>query len=151
MQNDQFKISEITYPEEKTGDPKFLTTPVYRFMSFEALQEILLSRSIVLIKTKYWEDTYENFLFKAETIVGETCFDLNSFQQKVFGSCWTTNCESDALWRIYSQSKCGVRIRSTIGKLAHCIQRELNKSMAWIANIGEVKYLSVQDIVSRTP
>ena len=147
MGSDQFEIGEIIYSREKATDLK-LDTPVYRFMSFDALQEILLSQTIALIKTKYWEDTYENFLFKAEVTADETPFDLASFQQWIFGSCWTKKCETDALWRIYSQDKCGVRIRSTIGKLAHSLQNEFDKSRTWFANIGEVSYHSIEDIVA---
>jgi len=148
MKEIQFEIGEILYPKEKADDPEFLATPVYRFMSFEASQEILLSGSITLVKTKYWEDTYENFLYKSAMLVGETPFDLTSHQQRIFGSSWTKKRESDPLWRIYSQNKCGVRVRSTMDKLAQCIQRAFSKSIAWTANIGGVRYLSVQDIVS---
>lgn len=148
MEKNQFEISEILYPKEKGSDLRFIDTPAYRFMSFDSLQEMLLSKSISLIKTKYWEDTYENFLFKSDVVVGETPFDLTSHPQRLFGSCWTKKCESDALWRIYSQSKCGVRVRSSIGKLACCLQQKFNKSIAWTANIGEVRYLSIQKIVN---
>jgi hypothetical protein len=41
-----------------------------------------------------------------------------------------------------------VRVRSSIGKLARCLQRAFNKSIAWTANIGEVRYLSTQEIVN---
>jgi len=147
MEKDQFDITEILYPEEKASDPRFPDTPVYRYLSFEALQELLLSKSIPLVKTKYWEDTYENFLFKSETIVGETSFDFNLHQERIFGSSWTKKCESDPLWRIYSQNKCGVRIRSNIRKLADSIQRRFNKLIAWSACVGEVKYLTLREIV----
>ncbi len=148
MRSDRFEISDIVYPKKRGSDSRFLDTPVYRFMSFEALQEILLSRSICLLNTKYWEDTYENFLSKSEVIVGDTPFDLTSHQQRLFGSCWTKKRESDALWRIYSQHKCGVRVRSTIRKLALSLQQEFSKSFAWTVNIGEVRYLSVHNIVT---
>ena len=147
LETDKFKIDQIIYPKEKANDPKYLDTPLYRFMSFEALLELLLSNSIILIKTKYWEDTYENFLFKSEIIVGDTPFDLTSAQQWIFGSCWTKKRESDALWRIYSQNNCGIRIRSTLGKLVHCIQSEFDKSTVWIVNIGEVEYRTEKEII----
>jgi hypothetical protein len=148
LENDQFEINQIVYPKEKASDPNYLDTPVYRFMGFEALQELLLSNSITLIKTKYWEDTYENFLFKSTITAGDTPFNLTSHQQWIYGSCWTGKSESDALWRIYSQNKCGVRIRSTIGKLAQCLQEQFDRSTAWIVNIGEVNYCTIQEIIN---
>lgn len=147
MKENNFEINEIIYARRNAADLS-LGTPVYRFMSFDALLVILLSGSIPLIKTKYWEDIYENFLFKSPLIVDETPMDFAYNQELLFGSSWTKISESDALWRIYSQNKCGVRIRSTVGKLARCIQKEFEKSKAWFANIGSVEYLPTEDIVA---
>lgn len=34
-----------------------------------------------------------------------------------YGQCWTTNDDTDALWRIYSHDKDGVKVRTTVRKL----------------------------------
>lgn len=146
MKTEPFQIDEILYPKDSACIQEFRNSPIYRFMGFESLEEILLSRAITLVKTKYWEDTYENFFFKSELILDEVPFDLTHVQERIFGSCWTKNRETDALWRIYSHNKCGVRVRSTIEKLAHSIQQEFHKSIAWSACIGEVRYVTLGEL-----
>ena len=39
------------------------------------------------------------------------------FKENLYGQCWTKTRESDAMWRIYSPNKNGVRIMTTPRKL----------------------------------
>jgi hypothetical protein len=90
--------------------------PIYRFISFECLVELLIDNALVLVKTKLWEDPYENYLSKCTVYSNNIEVNLD-LQDQIFGQCWTMTSESDALWRIYSDDKKGIRIKTTIRKL----------------------------------
>ena len=148
MNKDQFTAEEILHGLRGSKDSVALDTPIYRFMSFDALQEMLLAKNIWLVKTKYWEDTYENFLFHSDIWADDIPFDLSVGKERTFGNCWTMIEESDALWRIYSPSRSGVRIKTTVRKLVKSIQQQFTKATCYSANIGKVKYMKVDEIVA---
>jgi hypothetical protein len=70
----------------------------------------------------------------------------------VFGQCWSTAQESDALWRIYSQFKSsgsynnffsraeGVKLRATAKKLLDCLARGMGAKNVQKCYIGRVVY-----------
>lgn len=64
---------------------------------------------------------YENILLKQNFYTGDEPIPVgvNSVSEKIFGQCWTSQPEGDAMWRIYSPDKnsYAVRIKTTIGKL----------------------------------
>ena len=41
-----------------------MNLPIFRFISFENLSELLIDKTLTLVKTKLWDDPYENFLSK---------------------------------------------------------------------------------------
>lgn len=96
---------------------KEMKKSIYRFISFEKLLEIIIERQIQLIKPKFWEDPFENYLSKCNIFYNEKSADFASLQEMIFGQCWTLTPESDALWRIYSTDKKGIRITSKLYKL----------------------------------
>lgn len=66
---------------------------------------------------------------------------LNHQCMRYYGQCWSLTKDSDAMWRIYSNHKDGVRIKTTVGKLIS----ELEQTRGMIAVVpyfGKVKYYS---------
>jgi hypothetical protein len=89
--------------------------PLYRVIPFNRLLGILLKGQLTFTLTKSWEDVYENFLLKSTFHYGMMENQkLESYQDTLYGLCFTTKRESDAMWRIYSQDKNSVRIRTNL-------------------------------------
>ena len=120
---------------------KGLEKAVCRFISFERLADILLNRQITLVNINKWEDPYENILSKCVfTGYNSKEIKIGELQNRIFGQCWTLTDESDAFWRIYSNDKKGVKIKTTLQKL---FDATFNFSKS---SLGKVKYLSQSDI-----
>lgn len=109
---------------------------VYRYISFDSLLQMLTEESIILVQTSFWEDVYENFILK-ENYYNRRGKRINSeWLSKMFlGQCWTGKKSSDAMWRIYSPDRKGLRIRTRISKLMDVVKREES------CFFGQVEYL----------
>ena len=103
---------------KKSVIDKDYNSSIYRCIHFERLLEMLLHKNIVLVKTRMWEDPYENFLFNTKIRSGAHYTSLGSFTDSLYGHCWTMKKDTDALWRIYSPTKQAVIIKTKISKLA---------------------------------
>jgi hypothetical protein len=90
---------------------------IYRIISLERLLELFATERNTLVKPEKWEDTFENFILKSKVrlLSGEVI--KYNIHNRIYGQCWTSQTASDAMWRIYSPNKDGVRIRTTIRKL----------------------------------
>jgi len=94
-----------------------LDKPVYRIFSFERLREIFDEKILTLVKPKKWDDPFENFILKAEGQMNDgRPFGFDA-RHHFYGQCLSLTKESDAMWRIYSPEKDGVKVKSTIRKL----------------------------------
>jgi len=122
--------------------------PIYRFIPLKYLQDILINKILKISQTKSWDDTYENFLGKVEFHVGANKVSYQGFIYDFYGQCWTLKKESDALWRIYSHDKEGVRIKSTIQKLMNVITygNEILPKKTRANIIGKVEYHTEEKI-----
>lgn len=88
---------------------------VYRFMPLRYFLSMLGRRALYLPRVSKWDDPYELFLFK-QTFIDSHGAEVNmkTESERIFGQCWTTSRDSDALWRIYSPDKMSVRIKTTV-------------------------------------
>src|SRR5688572_1778461 len=87
---------------------------LYRIMRFERVVQIFESRSIFFAHPSTWEDPYETQV-------------KHPLANQVFGQCWCTRGVSDAMWRIYSPDRMGVRISTTTKKLRTLLKPDLDK------------------------
>lgn len=90
---------------------------IYRFIPFESLLEMLVDGHLVLAKTSKWDDPFENYFFKCNVYKNGNILDVKEISERMYGQCWSLTPESDALWRIYSSDKKGVRIKTTLNQL----------------------------------
>ena len=126
-----------------------LDLPIYRIFPFESMLEMLNSNSLTLVKTRIWEDPYENILLKCNaTMQDGTSVNLNGLQEHIFGQCWTLYPETDAFWRIYSHIKNGLRIKTTVRKLLDVIFDDRSYATLTTSFIGKVEYDSIQNIIN---
>ena len=123
-----------------------LARPIYRIVSLERLVELFTAQENVLVNPSKWEDTFENFILKAKvkSKTGEI-FD-GDLRDSVFGQCWTLHNASDAMWRIYSPNKDGLRIKSTIGELLQGIYQVHQPDAKQKCAIGLVEYKTLKKL-----
>lgn len=70
------------------------------------------------------------------------------FRADIWGQCWTTHRETDAMWRIYSPDKQGVKVRCSIRNLLESLL-ELNQDHRRNGIfIGKVNYLPKKTLLS---
>src|SRR5438067_994323 len=93
-------------------------TPIYRVFSLNRFKEMISTSTLGLVRPSKWEDPFENFVLKSRVRLktGEIG-SLREIRDRWYGQCWTLNRDSDAMWRIYSPDKTGVRVSSTLRKL----------------------------------
>ena len=130
-------------------DDSDLNKYVYRTISMDRLLELFETGENTLVKPSLWEDTFENFVLKSklQTESGETIeYDVHD---RLYGQCWTLEKSSDAMWRIYSQDKKGIRIRTTIGDLFDSLNEASVDTPKCLFSIGKVEYLKETSLVSR--
>lgn len=94
-----------------------LDNSVYRIFSFQRLKEIFQESKLTLVKPKLWDDPFENFILNSTGILRDGRKYFIGFRNNFYGQCWSLTKESDAMWRIYSPKKDGVKVKTTIRKL----------------------------------
>lgn len=120
---------------------------VFRVFSFNFLLEMFKTRFNVLVKPCLWDDPFENVILNSRGRLhdGRTC--SFGMRDSFYAQCWTLNRESDAMWRIYSPQKNGVKIRTTARKLFESLYDVTSPGTRNVSCfIGKVLYLSVDEI-----
>lgn len=112
-----------------------LATPVYRYLSVESFVAFTETGRTVLTNINNWDDGWEAILAKVPIVDenGKPSSASYSFHQDTFGQSWTLLEESDAMWRIYSTAKTGLRIQTSVGKFGMIVG--VNRS-----HVGIVQY-----------
>src|SRR5262249_44373834 len=119
---------------------------IFRIISVEHLMTLLASRENVLVKPECWKDPFENFVLKSHFVHQEQQVEINH-RHYFWGQCWTLHPETDAMWRIYSCHSKGVRIRSTVRKLANSIVRWRGEWATQEVYVGKVRYMKSRDLL----
>jgi hypothetical protein len=118
-------------------------TAIYRVFNAQRLLELFALSKNTLVKPALWDDPLENYVLHAAMKAFSdhpNTFDFTT-KDRIYGQCWSTLEESDAMWRIYSPDKSGVKVKTTIGKLLNSLQTSsgVDNSRCFI---GKVKYMS---------
>ncbi|MDF2879832.1 MAG: hypothetical protein K0R54_389 [Clostridiaceae bacterium] len=126
---------------------------IARYINFTELIDLLETEELHFTDSHYFEDDYEgeipiNF-FKGWSEESKKNY-LNLIEsikdiRNVYVNCWNKfESESYALWKIYTNPKNGICIKSTVGKLRKSLQ---NKNI----EIYRVKYIdSYKDMITKT-
>lgn len=118
------------------------TSPIFRTISFSRFIELFHSKTNVLVDPQLWDDPFEDSLRLAVSRRGNSLFPFST-RYRVWSQSWSTKGESDAMWRIYSPDKKGIRIASTQRRLVGGVldSPEYDTLPArWIV-VGKVQYL----------
>lgn len=116
-----------------------LRKPIYRVFSVQRLIEICSSGKNTLVRPKKWDDPFENFILTRAVAAKQQMYPSVTVQTNFYGQCWTNLEESDAMWRIYSPDKNGVKVKTTVGKLLKSLVNATNRNGECF--IGKVSYL----------
>lgn len=114
---------------------------IYRIFSIDRLLELFENKENVLVKPELWDDPFENLMLKIP-IKGYK----STLMKRGYGQCWSLNAESDAMWRIYSPEKNGVKIKTTINNLFRSLYSAQTQYASFSCYIGKVKYYPKKDI-----
>ena len=118
---------------------------VYRILPLRCFLSTLKRGKLYFPRVSKWEDPYELFLFKQKYIdTSGVPIDMMSQAHRIYGQCWTTSRDSDAMWRIYSPDKMSVRIKTTIQNINQLVESAKGNGL-FILN-DWVKYKSRTDI-----
>ena len=127
-----------------------LDTPIYRIFSLHRFMDLLASRMNGLVNPSKWEDPFENFFLLSEIVAprgerGER-ISMSKLAEDWYGQCWTFNADTDAMWRIYSRDKDGVRLRTTVRKLFHSFYDSADQLASLKFFCGRVSYYTEDQI-----
>lgn len=143
----RFKPQHQLYLDPANGDKS-----LYRVFPLDTLLELLIENKLTLVKTKFWEDPYENYIFKCNWAMQDgTKIDPKGMIDQIFGQCWTLTEESDAMWRIYSNDTKSVRVKTKVNKLFDVIFDDHSYDSLTKSFIGKVQYdtkANIQNYIS---
>jgi hypothetical protein len=117
---------------------------VYRITTVDRVKELFASKRNTLVKPRLWGDPYENFILSSKVRLKSGEVVEYNFHETMYGQCWTFHSASDAMWRIYSEKKNGVRLRSTIASLARGLAIAHPHLADAQCRVGRVQYLSAK-------
>jgi hypothetical protein len=122
---------------------------IYRVFPFWRALQLFQTKTLVLVRPALWDDPFENFLLNAKVEFPDgSQASLETIRDAWYGQCWTGQTESDAMWRIYSGDKTGVRLSTTAGKLFNAVCATPDQWSPLQYFIGRVAYHPQATILS---
>ncbi len=119
---------------------------IYRIFKVERLIELFEQKNNALVKPELWDDPFENFILNIPIKLKTGKEHKSELRNRGYGQCWTLTIESDAMWRIYSPDKNGVKIQTTIRKLFQSLYSAQTSYKTLSCFIGKVKYYPKEKI-----
>lgn len=118
---------------------------VYRIMPLRHFLSTLKRGKLYLPRVSKWDDPYELFLFKQQFVKSSgMSVDTMSEAYRIYGQCWTTARDSDALWRIYSPDRMSVRIKTTVQNIEQLTEKSMGNGL--LVKSGKVDYKNQNEI-----
>lgn len=131
---------------------------IYKYLPLKYLRYLVSKKELYINKVSTWDDVYENWFLKENFILPNgNIATAKGLIPGVFGQCWTTLKESDAMWRIYSSIEAGkddiaVKIRTSARKLYDCVYLKdddmVNVYIGKVHYVSLEKFREIQDSVS---
>ena len=122
-----------------------MNAPIYRVFGIDRLFQIFSSCQNTLVRPRLWDDPFENFILEQAIRASNNPEVHITVRDGYYGQCWSILRESDAMWRIYSPDKKGVKVKTTAEKLFNslCISPETNEENCFI---GKVDYMEDHEL-----
>ncbi len=110
---------------------------LYRIVKFDHAVDILKNGQLHFSHPSLWDDPYEVRI-------------QHEYQDSIFAQCWCKKSLSDAMWRIYSPDRLGVRIRTTREKIKQAvvgfIQDQKENNLKYQYRLTDVKYKTTKGL-----
>lgn len=135
---------------------------LYKYMSFEQFVDMIENKRLYLTHIKEWEDTHEGAAILHEEMQylkekgysgklreNEQYVLIEDIINRIYAQSWgKNNSESDAMWRIYSSNRTGVRIKVRREMITHEINKIVESNAIYQCfKEGDVEYIeSMKDI-----
>ncbi|WP_287183506.1 DUF2971 domain-containing protein [Mesorhizobium sp.] len=126
-----------------------IDAPLYRVYSKRRFLELVSTGKNPLVKPRLWDDPFENFFLNSE--ISDPSGDnisIEGLAEDWHGQCWTLNEDTDAMWRIYSHDKDGIKVRTTIRKLFDSFYDDTETFASLKFLIGKVQYRKEAEIAA---
>jgi hypothetical protein len=128
-----------------------LALPLYRIYALNRFEELLATGHDALVNPTKWDDPFENFFLEATEVVDSSTggtISLKNLAADWYGQCWSTQAESDAMWRIYSPdpNKPGVKVKTTVRKLFDNLKTVSSTAPYLQFFVGRVDYKTEAEI-----
>lgn len=122
---------------------------IYRIVHINHFMDMAYGKYNELSRPSNWDDPFENFYFQNKVSVsqGQAPISLDDVRERYFCQCWSLIEDSDAMWRIYSKERMGIRIKTTVGELLGQVQSITNKDNSAISGIRKVVYVDEVEIM----
>jgi len=127
---------------------KEISSSVYRIFSLERFLEILERKCLTLVSPAAWEDPFENFIYHyfKKQYPGPNRL-MRWYGGNLVGQCWTQHRETDAMWRIYSPGKNGIKVRVSASSLLHSLTNSISDtSPPFNCHLGKVIYSTKKEL-----
>ncbi len=98
-----------------------LNKPIYRIISFDRFYATVVKKKNKLNSPSSWDDPFENLIKNVRIIKNNRQNSRLATCDSAYAQCWSFSNENDLLWRVYSKTGDGLRIRSTPLKLINSI------------------------------
>jgi hypothetical protein len=137
-----------------------LDESLYRIYALDKFEALLASRCDALVNPTKWQDPFENFFLEATVVMDEVSgqeIPLKTLAADWYGQCWSTEEETDAMWRIYSSDpnikggdpgKIGIKVKTTIRKLFDNLKRAGSTAPYLQFFVGRVEYETEAEIIA---
>ena len=139
--SDAMDVNFINFKNEE------LDKSIYRVFTRQRFMQLFETRQLTLVRPKLWDDPFENFILNATGELEDGIKFQTAFREYFYGQCWTLKRESDAIWRIYSPDKDGVKAKTTIRKLFTALYSSAGKFQDLSCFIGKVQYSSTKKLL----
>ena len=137
----------MTFDTNNILDINDVDQTIFRIFKIDRLRQLMCSNELVLVNPNKLDDPFENFFLRAIAVGKDvTRYSLEELQNAWYVQCWTFEKERDALWRIYSPAKDGVRVSTTIRRLFSYIWNGKDPFNRLRYFIGKVSYKSRVEI-----
>lgn len=120
---------------------------LYNILPYKRFLTLLRTRSLYFsnILTAWKDEPYELFYFKPHYFMHAIPMNVEDVSSRYYAQCWSTERDSNAMWRIYSgKNYDGVRIATTLGEIIQLLYpvRNINQ----LPYIGFMQYEWKKDI-----
>jgi hypothetical protein len=128
------------------------SSKIYRIFRKDLFLKTVQNKRLRLVRPRNWEDPFEDIFFQSSLINNHGEVIHQPYERdRMYGQCWSSLFESDAMWRIYSDRNLldGIKVQSTVSKLFESLYKSEGRIPERKCFIGKVEYLSTAKIKAR--